>query len=258
VKKVIILSFILIAWCAVAVAVPVKPSQELFDEGLQALRNSEYQKAIDAFQACLWSLPENDPHLDSIYDNLGLAYVNAGQIDEGIRYLQKSIVANPDYALSYAHLGSVYRMKGDFSDAIMTLLVAIKIAPDFAPAHDEIWRTYGQIGRYYGFTREVILREVYHIESLFQVDPQYETGDPDILRELKFLIALNSEIEKIGDESKKESAAFHGKLNDEGLISNFFAVFDEVPQLPEDKITREEKEKYFTQARDRILRLAKQ
>jgi len=234
-----------------------RPVQEIFDDGIRFLRNQEFEKAIDAFQACLWQLQEGDKHLDSIYDNLGLSYIYADQIDEGIEYLKKSIEVNPDYALPYAHLGAVYRLNQDFDQAIPILLEALKIKPDFAQAHDELWRTYGQLGRDKGYTEELLLREAYHLENLLQIEPKFETGDPGIINELRYLIALQEEIKKTEEQNKNSKALYQGSLAQDGTIANFFAVFDEELQLPEDSISQEDKLKYFAQAEERIQKLVK-
>ena len=230
-----------------------RSAEELFDEGVAFLEKQDYEKAADAFRACMWALPEDDRHLDSVYDNLGLAYINTGKADEGIECFHKSISLNPAYVLPYAHLGAAYRDKGELLSAISSLIGALKLKPDFPQAHDELWRAYGQLGREKGYTPELLLREIYHIENLLKLEPGTIKDVPGIMKELRYLVALDKEIKKTDVQGAGDKVVFQGAPNAEDASSvTVAAVFGEALELPDDGISQEIKLEYLAQAQEQV------
>ena len=50
--------------------------------------------------------------------NLGIFYLNNGQLDQSIIHLNKTITLKSDYALAYDGLGLVYLMKGELDKSV--------------------------------------------------------------------------------------------------------------------------------------------
>ena len=77
--------------------VPPK-AKENFDKGTEALNRNELQKARDYFEKAIHEYPE----YSAAYNNLGIAWLREGRVEEGGAALRKSVSLNP-------HLSSAYR-----------------------------------------------------------------------------------------------------------------------------------------------------
>ena len=231
------------------------PAEITFNEGVSFLQQDEYRKAISSFEKCIQLLPENDRHLDSVYDNLGLAYVHIGKAEEAIEYFKKSININPLYALPYCHLGAAYRKKGDFLSAIAALLDAIRLKPDYVESFDELWRSYGELGRQVGYDLELVLREAYHIEKLLEANPEYLQGDQSLIQELQYLIIVEKELSKTEGQVSEFRIKYRGRDETKnGQHYNFVVNLEDVV-LPEDNISQEEKQDTLARAKIRVEKL---
>jgi len=86
---------------------------------------------------------EKDPRYQC---NVGLVYLNNGQIDLAVPYFQKSLSLNPDYDLALSSLGIAHTMKRNFQDAERYFLKALKVNPGLAEIHNYLGTIYLEMG----------------------------------------------------------------------------------------------------------------
>jgi len=78
--------------------------------------------------------------------NMGLFYLNSGNIDEAIKYLNAALSLDPRYAVALYSLGLAYSMKGNFDEAINKYQACLKINPNLTDAHNLLGTVYEQKG----------------------------------------------------------------------------------------------------------------
>lgn len=178
-----------------AAAPAASPAEEKLNQGASALSQLRYDDAIRSFQECLDLLPAAHPLRASAYLNLGLAYANEGDYEKAISAFESSILANPRDPSTHLYLGRAFRLEEEPVPAVMRFLEAVKLDPGLKPAHDELWQAYEEIGERYGYDKDLIAREVYHIEKTLELDAEYEKAYPDILRKLKALFMLDRRLD---------------------------------------------------------------
>jgi Tfp pilus assembly protein PilF len=90
---------------------------------------------------------ENAQKKDPQYQyNMGLFYLNSGNVDEAIKYLNAALSLEPRYAVALCSLGLAYSMKGNFEEAINKYQACLKINPNLADAHNFLGTAYEQRG----------------------------------------------------------------------------------------------------------------
>lgn len=78
--------------------------------------------------------------------NIGLFYLNDGNIDEAIKYLHKAISLNPNYDHALCSLGLAYSMKGNFEESVRHLKKCLSISPNLTEAHNYLGVAYQEMG----------------------------------------------------------------------------------------------------------------
>ncbi len=78
--------------------------------------------------------------------NMGLFYLNEGNIDEAIKYLNDSLSLKPDYDHALTALGLAYSMKGDFQESVKYLQKSLNINPSLTEAHNYLGVAYQELG----------------------------------------------------------------------------------------------------------------
>jgi len=86
---------------------------------------------------------EKDPRYQY---NLALFHLNNGNLDEAIKYFNKSISLDAQYHLSYNGLGIAYLMKGEFKTAIDFFQKTLKLNPALTEAHNYMGTAYQELG----------------------------------------------------------------------------------------------------------------
>jgi tetratricopeptide (TPR) repeat protein len=75
------------------------------------------------------------PNTIAVYNNLGVALKDKGDLEGAIQCYQKAIALDPKFAMAHTNLGAALRAKGDVGGAIACYQKAIAIDPKFANAH---------------------------------------------------------------------------------------------------------------------------
>jgi len=78
--------------------------------------------------------------------NVGIFYLNNGQLDEAVRYLEKALALKPGFDLALDGLGLAYTMKGDLNQAVKYLEQSLAVNPALTDAHNHLGSVYQQMG----------------------------------------------------------------------------------------------------------------
>lgn len=85
--------------------------------GVAFINMKRSQDARAAFEQALSIAPKHAPALV----NIGNLHLEAGEIDEAIRYYQLAVVSDGEYALAHHNLGVAYKRLGRTGDAVREL-----------------------------------------------------------------------------------------------------------------------------------------
>lgn len=164
---------------------------------------------------------ESDP---TYQYNLGLFYLNSNNVDEAIKYLNKSLVLNPKNHLAWNALGLAYSMKADFTSSIKAFQKALEINPQFTEARNNLGTIYFELKEYDKAEAEYRRaladpnynsRELpyYNLARLYFVQERYEEAFENIQKSIqvrnRFAMAHNLRgliLEKLGDNDEAENS----------------------------------------------------
>jgi len=105
--------------------------------GLHQRELSEYQKAV--------SLGLDDWQL---FLNLGLLYLENGQLKDATEVLRLSALLGPDHAEPYFNLAIAYERRGMLEQAEQQMLLSLEIDPNQIDAHNTLGAIYAEEGKY--------------------------------------------------------------------------------------------------------------
>ncbi len=98
-------------------------------------------KLAEAIQECHKAIAV-DPDFGNPYNDIGAYYLQMGEIDEAIPWLEKAKKAlryeNPEFA--YCNLGKIYELKGIWPRALEEYKKALEIQENYLPAHQALMR----------------------------------------------------------------------------------------------------------------------
>ncbi|MCX6557222.1 MAG: tetratricopeptide repeat protein [Candidatus Aminicenantes bacterium] len=115
----------------------------LLGETLSVL--GRYREALAAFEGCLAINPRNPAN----YNNLGLAYLNLGEVAKAEKAYQHALEQDDHYALTHANLGLLYMIElHDYRRAEESLLTAVALNPRLFLAHDTLGGYYTRTGEF--------------------------------------------------------------------------------------------------------------
>jgi len=86
---------------------------------------------------------EKDPRYQY---SLGVFYLNSGQPEEAIKYLNRAITLDPRDHLAYNALGLAVSMQGNLPEAVKSYERCLEIAPDFSEARNNLGSVYQELG----------------------------------------------------------------------------------------------------------------
>lgn len=156
----------------------------------------------------------NDPQYQY---NLGLFYLNNNNLDEAIKYFNKSLSLNPKNHLAWNALGLTQSMKGNFEASIQAFKKALEANPQFTEAHNNLGTIYFELGQYdraEAEYRQALLdpnyptRELpfYNLARMYFVQEKYDEAYDNVQKAIqvknRFAMAHNLRgliLEKTGD-----------------------------------------------------------
>jgi tetratricopeptide (TPR) repeat protein len=87
------------------------------------------------------------PRSFRVHNALGVAYQDAGRIDEAITSFKKALSYNPQYAKPYDNLAYLYSAIGKEEEAIASYKKVIELAPTYVDAYNNLGTIYATRGR---------------------------------------------------------------------------------------------------------------
>ena len=78
--------------------------------------------------------------------NMGLLYLNEGNIEDAIRYFNKAISLNPRFDLALNSLGLAYMMIAKFQEAVRYFEKCLEVNPALTEAHNYLGVVYQEMG----------------------------------------------------------------------------------------------------------------
>lgn len=114
--------------------VVIAPTDKKLTEVLQLVRTHRLNEAILLLRTLLKDAPASAPG----HELLGATLVLKGQIDGGMRELQKAVNIDPKQSSAYTKIGDVYLMKGKKIEAMAAFRKAIDMTPQDRLAHQRI------------------------------------------------------------------------------------------------------------------------
>jgi Tfp pilus assembly protein PilF len=78
--------------------------------------------------------------------NMGLFYLNQGNVDEAIKFLNRVLALNPRHDLALYALGLSHSMNGNFEESVKHLQNCLKINPTLTDAHNALGAIYQEMG----------------------------------------------------------------------------------------------------------------
>lgn len=106
---------------------PRMGSRSDFDNAVEALATGDTERAIELLK----QVTESDPTFAAPHINLGIAYREAGKLEEAKASLERALEANPRHPVAHNELGIVYRHLGKFEDARTSYETSLALQKDF-------------------------------------------------------------------------------------------------------------------------------
>jgi len=102
--------------------------------GIALLQKGQVDEAMAQFQKAL----EIKANYADAHNNLGSALLQKGQADEAMGHFQKALEIKPNYADAHYNLGIALLKKGRVDDAMAEYQKALELNPNYADAHNNL------------------------------------------------------------------------------------------------------------------------
>jgi Flp pilus assembly protein TadD len=130
--------------------------------GILTYRQSQiYGSAETLYRATL----QKNPECWMVHDNLGVALVARGQLDEAITHYYQAIALRPANPRSHYDLGIALRQEGKTNEAIAEYEKALELRPQYEKAHNNLGNIFLQAAR--------LNEAVAHYEKALELQPDY-------------------------------------------------------------------------------------
>jgi tetratricopeptide (TPR) repeat protein len=110
--------------------------------GLVFLQKGQIDEAVEKFQHAL----EINPDYREAYSNLGLAFFQKGRLDEAITNYQKALEMTPKSFVTRCDLGNALLREGRTQDAVVQYEKALEIEPNYEEARSNLGLAFLQRG----------------------------------------------------------------------------------------------------------------
>ena len=118
--------------------------EQLWQQGLQAANSQNYVQAES-----IWlSVITNRPNDAGAYNNLGLALMNQGKLDEAIARFTQAIQRDQTLVAAYNNLGLALAENGKLNDAGAVYMEGIKLNPNLAPPYTNVGDVLRELDRF--------------------------------------------------------------------------------------------------------------
>lgn len=112
--------------CLLSATVFASQEKQLFETGVDHLKQHRYEAAIEVFTR----LVELDPDNPDVYKNRGVAHMKLSQYDAAIQDFEKTRQMMPDLKGLHSNLGVAWYYKGEYETAISHYDTEIRLSPD--------------------------------------------------------------------------------------------------------------------------------
>lgn len=119
-----------------------------FDEEPWHTCQSQYASADERIEACNRLLKHHPHNQVPAHFELGSAYLEKGQPDRALPFIEKVIQEKPTYAEAYDLLGWAYQSKQHWNQALQAYQRALELQPQFVSAHYNIGEVYRKQGQW--------------------------------------------------------------------------------------------------------------
>ena len=110
--------------------------------GNEALEAGNVEEAIRYYERAA----QLNPNDEDIYYNLGIAYSRAGHRQEAIKAYQNALKLMPSYAEAHNNLGNLLFRMGKTNEGLVHLKKAVELNPEYAKAWNNLGTAYGVLG----------------------------------------------------------------------------------------------------------------
>ena len=111
--------------------------------GAAAAQTGQLDQAIVAFERVIAIQPDNADG----YNNLGNALKEKGKLNKAIEFYKKALAIRPDFATAYNNMGITLQKQDKLDDAIEAYNIALSLKPDYADAYNNIGSTLHDQGK---------------------------------------------------------------------------------------------------------------
>ncbi len=131
-----------LAWQAASSAAAIFAGATLAILAFQ--RNADYQSELSIWEDTVVKAPSNP----RAHNNLGLALVACGRVNEAIAHYQKAMELKSDFTEAYNNLGNALASLGRFDEALAQYQKALEIDPHDVTAHNNLGVALAGRGRF--------------------------------------------------------------------------------------------------------------
>ncbi|MDX8410812.1 MAG: tetratricopeptide repeat protein [Mariprofundaceae bacterium] len=110
--------------------------------GLAQIHRGELDQAAKSLEVSL----RLNPSYPKAYYNFGLVHERLGQLDAAAKKFAEAVSLDPAFAKAQHNLGTVLSRQGKLAQAIQAYAEAVRIQPDFAQAHHDLGTAYAASG----------------------------------------------------------------------------------------------------------------
>jgi tetratricopeptide (TPR) repeat protein len=129
--------------------------------GVALMSQGRLQEAIEQYEQAL----RLRPNYVLAQNNLGIALQQAGRVQEASQHYEQALRNKSDYAKAHNNMGIALAQAGRTQDAIVYYEQALQAVPDFAEAHYNLGNALVQLGR--------VQEAIGHYQQAVQIQPDH-------------------------------------------------------------------------------------
>jgi tetratricopeptide (TPR) repeat protein/glycosyltransferase involved in cell wall biosynthesis len=176
-------------------------ASELWAIAQQHYEARQFEDAIQVYRQVLTQLslegkpPDTTPTPPEVWHWLGMAYQQAGRVEDAVHAYQQAIALNPQEPRTFNNLGIALKTLGQYPAAIAAYRHAIHLKPDYADAFNNLGNLYRQqedweeaIAQY----QTVLTLNPQHVDALHSLGAvyQYQEQYPEAIAQFRQALHL--------------------------------------------------------------------